>query len=53
MKTKHHSFLEALKAILFSKPCRNYRKKYMSQIFQEDGRMIPVTYLQCEPNTVW
>lgn len=29
------------------------KKIGMSQIFQEDGRMIPVTYLQCEPNTVW
>lgn len=25
----------------------------MSQVFEEDGRMIPITYIQCEPNTVW
>ena len=25
----------------------------MSQVFSEDGKLIPVTYVKCEPNTVY
>jgi len=29
------------------------RKMGMGQVFAENGKLIPVTYVKCEPNTIY